>query len=953
MDTTTILVWASLALAPQTPKVPTSGDDFFVGKGQTDKAPRDMASWRRELARVQLLLEVDGQVKEARAEALKLWAELVDSPSSGHRHIALLETLDLLTRILVAGGERELAASYFDASRQPASLRNEYVMLATNPRLAEIRARLEVVSSQSGVDAERIDRLVFKALREGQTAVIAELGVAAAPALETRVRDEPEELPVHDKDALPLLFACAPERAATFSLELLKAPNTGFLFAKRVLRALASSKMSLLGGAPSAFRFEGAGSEVTPVLVEPVWRDLVTELLREPLVAGEALEYATRFVALDALDEPMRRAFIAYGESAEPDADNLVARSLTNRAGLRSSAGPLLEAMLRSNAVELRIAAAGELARERRSAALLARVDDPEPAVRRAVAQSLQVARLELVWFTPGGVGFQPVNPAVSRTFQPEDRPILDRLLADENALVRATALRTATSAGLRLDAAAAARFLADSDPQVRTAVMTVLPAEPDVAAPLFERALADSMIQVRDAARTELYTRFGVIRDPQGNTTVSEVAIPWSAALREVAVHEVVTLSGSHMASTLRWRVARLLARTPEDARALVRGIVDTADVDSSIATNTEQVFGPEKGNEPGFWRMLDAEHIEALLRKIHAVAPGDLDVAQSLQRSERPADLRAGIVRVVLDPAISRRFRMALLPVLREESNLASLVVRVATEPGWSADEDGNLLREAWKNALRSGLPPGALIAAVAPVLDAAVPDEIVALLIASSLRGLSAGPTGSSRRILERFHTAPGVEATASADWALRAEAEQGRWDVVRTVLADPNSRSRASAVSTIARLRPPEGLAWLAVALHDPMQAGGDGVRVASAIAGYLSEEAAEILLRGAELAPNAEVRKAALDGVAEIRAFLDQKASWRQRTSGAQQRDAAVAELAAMLDSKDAVQRAQAARGLATLEGVEHLPRLVRMLQDPDASVRKAVQESLDRLNGPR
>ncbi len=184
-----------------------------------------------------------------------------------------------------------------------------------------------------------------------------------------------------------------------------------------------------------------------------------------------------------------------------------------------------------------------------------------------------------------------------------------------------------------------------------------------------------------------------------------------------------------------------------------------------------------------------------------------------------------------------------------------------------------------------------------------------------------------------------------------WAVKIEAEQGRWETVRAALAD--ERTTGVAIATIGRLRPPQGLAWLGTYLDDPALAGKWGASAAAAIAGYLSEDAAEILLRGAELAPTQDVRKACLEGVAEIRAFLDQKASWQQRSTGAKQRDAAVAELAVMLESKDAAQRAEAARGLATLQGVEHLPRLVRMLQDPDAKVRAAVQESLGRLNAPR
>jgi len=53
----------------------------------------------------------------------------------------------------------------------------------------------------------------------------------------------------------------------------------------------------------------------------------------------------------------------------------------------------------------------------------------------------------------------------------------------------------------------------------------------------------------------------------------------------------------------------------------------------------------------------------------------------------------------------------------------------------------------------------------------------------------------------------------------------------------------------------------------------------------------------------------------------------------------------------MLDDSDATIRAQAARSLATLEAVEYLPRIMKLLKDPAPEVRDAANRALEKLNG--
>jgi hypothetical protein len=117
-----------------------------------------------------------------------------------------------------------------------------------------------------------------------------------------------------------------------------------------------------------------------------------------------------------------------------------------------------------------------------------------------------------------------------------------------------------------------------------------------------------------------------------------------------------------------------------------------------------------------------------------------------------------------------------------------------------------------------------------------------------------------------------------------------------------------------------------------------------------LSSFLSDAAAETLLDVSARLTDAGYRTNVLNAVESIRTYQEARERWASRRLGKQTRAKATEELAAMLDEKDALIRAEAAKGLATLGAIEVLPRLIRLLQDPSEDVRKAAREALDRLN---
>ena len=118
----------------------------------------------------------------------------------------------------------------------------------------------------------------------------------------------------------------------------------------------------------------------------------------------------------------------------------------------------------------------------------------------------------------------------------------------------------------------------------------------------------------------------------------------------------------------------------------------------------------------------------------------------------------------------------------------------------------------------------------------------------------------------------------------------------------------------------------------------------------ALTNYMNDAAVDILLRAIANATDDDFRKRCFDGLESIRKYQDERARWDKRKLGQDARERAVAEVLPMLEDKNAMIRTQAALAIGTLGAIEEMPRLIRLLKDPEASVRNAAQKALDQLN---
>lgn len=157
------------------------------------------------------------------------------------------------------------------------------------------------------------------------------------------------------------------------------------------------------------------------------------------------------------------------------------------------------------------------------------------------------------------------------------------------------------------------------------------------------------------------------------------------------------------------------------------------------------------------------------------------------------------------------------------------------------------------------------------------------------------------------------------------------------------------SAPSAIAAIGRLKDPAMLPVLGKVIAGspiPRQFS-DAVR---ALSGFMSDEAAELLLIAARKTGDESMRALCLAEVEKIGALQDAEERWATRRVTQATRATTVSKLMAMLTSSNDNVRIQAIRGLATWEAVEAMPELIVLITDKNADVAKAAQAALDTIN---
>lgn len=917
----------------------------------------------KELADVKLSIEVDRKLDEAEAKLAELavraaWKEDYAAKWDVLQEVALARSklleqrgkkdaaLAVLERLLPDAGVKDALGARFEfAPADDALLAAEAKALAA-PAIANAAARLRPGGSaaqksgaSSGDDQEsKIEASVRAWLSTLDNQAILQLGTRAVPTLEKVVREAPNEMNPHVQcDALTLLFDLDEARGAEFVLAQYDAG--GFLWKKRILRAMVSAQVL---GNPGTWMM-GADQFQRPVLVDTAWIPIVERLATDADVGGETLKGLVKFFALqDALTPKMQDALshaVLEGSPQERQAAFYALDGCVNRPTVLR----VVERALESKDASCRRFAAQFLVEETRSPALLARANDPDPEVRRIVLRSLTPRQVRVAAFTSLATvtyGGRQVSPELGTN----ERAALTALVSDPDAGVRAEAVRIAVRLSPPLPNDVYERIAGDEDVDLRIQLCELdwnHPAAPRVIEKLSTDSDASVLAAVDQwfAAQNAKYplddfeaaylrrleAATTITMDPNGNPAL---AWPLSFAMRRPsALSRILAIASKHSG---RWLVPSIARCYPWPERDR------SSALSPALAAATDDAF-------------------EAFVRVLPNECPTCLGAFSEGAHRAALAGFcsRAAWQRVLDDASLPRALRLRAASILGVEADARceESLRKLLQEDSWRTtslqdDEKDSLsdLGHTFRAERRADFLRGL-------IQDARTDDLALRWFVGNAPKD------GLALAGLERWLDAPLGEGFVGLIPELLAKLpasdDPKTLAILRRALHHP--RGDVATAYALGRMKTATGLELVAEALDagwiaDREQRAKVQIGAAISATAYMSETAAQKLLAGVTLAVTQEARKACLDGVEQIRTYLDEKKRWDLRDTELEQRASAVKELLPLLADPDATVRAQAAKSLATLDAAEHLPKLIALLKDKSPEVRAAAQLAIDQLN---
>jgi len=976
------ILWSEFAHANAQSEAPAQYVWTGVRDGEQRVKAGELAGYaaqlERDLAKLQVAREVDGPAVDLRGGLRDLWVRAALANEYPRRWEMLAKIAAARAAEFERRGELALARRSADELLLSAAVRDELAAeklvfeLKTAPdelvRAATASATPELVALRNRPDAQlrgataggrgstqvvrSLEEAVDRALAEEQPSLVVDLGARAAPALEALVRADFDALPSKASlDPLVLLFRVDEARGAAFALEHW---NRGrLLWRKRVLRAMGDAAVLTN---PGTWLLELSVNQnhtrTPPTLVDTGWRELLGRAVKNEDVGLDSFEEIAKLATYDALDASLQLGLIAKIESGGPAAWRAASKLFEAGRG-RESLRPVLERVVNRKEPELQVVAAQELAYFPRSAALLREFGSPTAAVRAAIAHSL-FGKTQVPIYRPNASS--SVLPAWDTEGPNTDRPPLEAgdsavvaaLLGDEAEPVRAAALIAfSRSPAVVVDVARLVAIARAPSVDSRRRLVDSWHQRPEpIPASLLEVLAADTELRVLSGVSDRL---LGLVRSPDGRPVVEvellagKVSWRWSDEYVPALVAWISNAAGDGL--SLSSEIIAVACRKPEGVTALVR-----AALESSAVAQARVASGLALNPGRTAWSALSLEDAEALLRGgfgARVYKDGVPRLAYELPSTYQPA-LRG----ILLDRSAPNDLRglCAGASASTADAQWRAALLEVFAGPD-GADAVGGL-------SFRTQLPAEERDALLLQLLDVPGVDDKVTARFFGNLADKHEMSEPLAVAVLEH------IAATGSLEWSgagpsallrLKPTDAQPFTELFERVY--PHNLS-SPVIARIARAQLDTHLPFLErVLLGNPPGGGTDTAEnrkaAANALASYLDERAAAILLKGLAATTNKEVRDACFEALESIRRYEDERERWATRKTSRAAREAAIAELVPMLADKDATIRAQAARSLGALEAVEHLPALVRLLKDSNGDVRKAAQAAIDALTAPK
>jgi HEAT repeat protein len=819
------------------------------------------------------------------------------------------------------------------------------------PRMAELHKRFPSNEpATKGGDA--IEDAVRKEIEQGEPRNLKNFGARCAPALRKVLSEQPEQLSQRlPASADPLLILLTVDRNSGLSFILSTLGKRGPIWTIRVIARL--RELGLTGG--TAWVINPA-PYTPPRFGDPLTLSVIDALASESMSAQGYFALLESLVGNDVVTPAIQSFLLGQVQATDPEILAPLRRMLDGgRIGPNKRV--LYEAFLDSPDPELRARCAEALSNYSVGPATLRAAQHSDPNVRSAALRALVRHRVGAYDYQRDQMAENKKNPWREVTRTPEIEAALLKLARDPERSVRVALIKSLQNSLEEPPAEVLGALLADTDPDVRQAAAFDWSFKPELQVRILERLAGDQDPTVLRAVGYALNKR-----SPASNQDFQEQFPPYLPALAKWLTNPATNLASEPNAGPRNPIEGALL--TPSGARSIFDACASSPARDTLLNLLAEcGTWATGNPRNPPLFKTLDSTAVaELFARKCATNAAPPLDnfeniVAQAVIEGFDAAGFLA-LARDAGHPLETRlrAFSIAASRTGAGEKELVFSFLREAKpEALWTSEPTRVRLRRFMYAVLT--WPP---IAQYVPEIcaDSRIPDG-VALSVAAEARqkGPSSFDAATTRACLERWQRLdadwkqtdnellglldPRVDPAVIELW--KRELHDGRLSAVVVrgmrnfpvddcipLLIDAITGDWSSVQDSFERVRRPAVLA----------------------LTERLDDLGADALLKAIASTTNESARKACFDGLEQIRKYQDEKQSWQKRKGGEAAREQAIADLLPMLADKDALTRAAAARSLATLQAIEHLPKLVALLKDKDASVREAAQKALDALNTP-
>jgi hypothetical protein len=909
------------------------------------EADRDLEGAAQKLAAtsralVQRLEQDPGDVVAQRllVDATFMW--VIDMDRLGRTDVAYQALDDLLFGAAREGRKASPLQLAGAARAEDERLRTAHARLARRVGGDPGAASLSVVIGQDIVDQRVRDALGHN------SNFIMQLGKRATPGLVQALGRELDQFPGNpDSDAFYLLTRLDPAAASEFAGENVE--FDGFFWRKRLLRSMQESKVFL-----SDLSWDGPEYPSTCRLTGFV--RCVEQHLDDPDVGDSMLALVAPFVNRGAQTARMQEALIAALESDDG------ARRATAEAAIKGKRGvenmrSFYERMLASTDPSVRALGAAHMLSLPECDALYALATDPDVSVRFQVAQLLRSRRVYAFGIDPDKPDAGPDWYAyrVGPRWDARDRRLAEQLAGDENAgvyrlaitaILELDTLQYDVSAGYRdkpsevthsitryaapLPAAVYLRLARHSDLDMRREIFRRAsqlpwPVEQQVLEVLCDDAVANL---AHASAASLLYGEWWLRIDASlallaRNLDRPDSPLPTRHAAVAKLIHEFKKTDAG-LAAVAAWALAR-------DDDELLRMVAYRAQGSRSL--DPQLAFLP-----PDL-------HVQFVTR-FFAIDPGR---ALEVARGARSDEQRRAFAAVAANASLPAGLRYIGATTVGVDAGYRNAMRAVLADPSWQSPPEW-LAADIVKHMPNT--PPELRNELLLQVIGDSGFEDVLAEALAQHFREDASNVAAVTRAILERWFDATDLRRRTAVNKVLASMGQA-------PALADVDVLTRAArsapyhhtAFKTIGALKDPVFLPVIESVLRT--QPGSEVFReAAKALPGYLSDEAAELLLVAAAGAQDAQLRDWCMTQLERIREYQDARERWATRRVRVQTRAEVIGELTLLLDDADAGVRIEAIRGLATWEAVEAMPRLIRLTKDAHADVAAAAKAALAKLN---